>query len=46
MFSEFQSVALLRDVSGRERAGLEDLDFKCGDVGVLVDVLGAGAVLP
>lgn len=40
MFSEFQSVALLRDIDGTERAGFEDLDFKCGDVGVLVDFLG------
>ena len=40
MFSEFQPVALLRDISGREQVGLEDLDFKCGDVGVLVDLLG------
>lgn len=40
MFSEFQSVALVRDISAAERAGLEDLDFKCGDVGVLVDFLG------
>ena len=40
MFSEFQSVALLRDIDGMERAGFEDLNFKCGDVGVLVDFLG------
>lgn len=40
MFSEYQSVALVRDISAAERVGLEDLDFKCGDVGVLVDFLG------
>ena len=40
MFSEYQSVALVRDISAAERAGLEHLDFKCGDVGVLVDFLG------
>ena len=40
MFSEFQPVALLRDIGAAERAGFEDLDFKCGDVGVLVDFLG------
>ena len=40
MFSEFQPVALLRDIGGAERAGFEDLDFKCGDIGVLVDFLG------
>ena len=46
MFSKFQPVDLLRDISGGEQPGLEDLDFKCGDVGALVDVLGSGAVLP
>lgn len=40
LFAEFQPVALLRDISGSEQAGLEDLDFKCGDIGVLVDLLG------
>ena len=40
MFSEFQPVALLRDIGGAERAGFEGLDFKRGDVGVLVDFLG------
>ena len=40
MFSEFQPVALVRDISATERAGFEDLDFKCGDIGVLVDFLG------
>ena len=40
MFSEYQPVALVRDISAAERAGFEDLDFKCGDVGVLVDFLG------
>ena len=40
MFSEFQSVVLLRDIAGEERAGFENLDFKCGDIGVLVDFLG------
>ena len=40
MFSEYQSVTLVRDVSAVEQAGLESLDFKCGDVGVLVDFLG------
>lgn len=40
MFSGFQPVALVRDISGAERAGFENLDFKCGDVGVLVDFLG------
>ena len=40
MFSEFQPVALARDINAAERAGFEDLDFKCGDVGMLVDLLG------
>ena len=40
MFSEFQSVVLLRDIAGKEQAGFEDIDFKCGDIGVLVDFLG------
>ena len=40
MFSEFQPVVLLRDISREEQAGFDDLDFKCGDVGVLVDLLG------
>lgn len=40
MFSEFQPVALVRDINAAERAGFEDLDFKCGDVGMLVDLLG------
>ena len=40
MFSEFQCVVLLRDIGGEERAGFDDLDFKCGDIGVLVDFLG------
>ena len=40
MFSEFQCVALLRDIDGTERAGFEDLDFKRGDVCVMVDFLG------
>lgn len=40
MFSEFQPVALLRDISGAEQAGFENLDFKRGDIGVLVDLLG------
>lgn len=40
MFSEFQSVVLLRDIAGEERAGFENVDFKCGDIGVLVDFLG------
>ena len=40
MFSEFQPVALVRDISGAERVGFENLDFKCGDVGVLVDFMG------
>ena len=40
MFSEYQPVALVRDISAAERAGLDNLDFKCGDVGVLVDFLG------
>ena len=40
MFSEFQSVTLLRDICGEEHAGFEDLDFQRGDIGVLVDFLG------
>ena len=40
MFSEFQLVVLLRDISGAEGAGYEKLDFKGGDIGVLVDLLG------
>jgi len=40
LFSEFQPVALVRDIRGAERAGFEKMDFKCGDIGVLVDFLG------
>ena len=40
MFSEFQPVALVRDISASEQAGFEDMDFKCGDIGVLVDFQG------
>ena len=40
MFSEFQSVVLVRDIGAEEQAGFEDQDFKRGDVGVLVDFLG------
>lgn len=40
MFSEYQLVALVRDISASEQAGFEGLDFRCGDIGVLVDFLG------
>lgn len=40
LFSEFQSVVLLRDIGGAEQAGFRKLDFKRGDIGVLVDLMG------
>ena len=40
MFSEFQPVALVRDISAAEQAGFENVEFKCGDAGVLVDFQG------